>query len=47
VLSIAERSGYESEATFSRAFKRAFGLPPGSWRRSPKLSKSPNTKETL
>lgn len=47
VLSIAERSGYESEATFSRAFKRAFGLPPGSWRRSPKLSKSPKTKETL
>lgn len=33
VLRIAERSGYDSEATFSRAFKREFGLPPGSWRR--------------
>lgn len=30
---IAERSGYESEAAFNRAFKRHFGLPPGDWRR--------------
>jgi AraC-like DNA-binding protein len=34
VVRIAERSGYESEATFSRAFKREFGLPPASWRRA-------------
>ena len=33
ILRIAERSGYDSEATFSRAFKREFGLPPASWRR--------------
>lgn len=26
---IAERIGYESEAAFSRAFKRMFGMPPG------------------
>jgi AraC-like DNA-binding protein len=31
--SIAEQAGYESEAAFSRAFKRHFGLPPGHWRR--------------
>lgn len=30
---IADRNGYESEAAFSRAFKRHFGLPPGDWRR--------------
>ena len=30
---IADRSGYESEAAFNRAFKRHFGLPPGDWRR--------------
>jgi AraC-like DNA-binding protein len=29
---IAERSGYESEAAFSRAFKREFGLAPSAWR---------------
>ena len=28
--------GYESEAAFSRAFKREFGASPGTWRRSPK-----------
>jgi AraC-like DNA-binding protein len=26
-------AGYESEAAFSRAFKRHFGLPPAEWRR--------------
>ena len=31
---VAERSGYESEAAFSRAFKREFGVPPAAWRRS-------------
>ena len=30
---VAEHSGYESEAAFSRAFKRRFGLPPGDWRK--------------
>jgi AraC-like DNA-binding protein len=30
---IAEQAGYESEAAFSRAFKRHFGLPPADWRR--------------
>jgi AraC-like DNA-binding protein len=30
---VAERSGYESEAAFSRAFKREFGMPPAAWRK--------------
>jgi AraC-like DNA-binding protein len=30
---IAEQVGYESEAAFSRAFKRSFGVPPAAWRR--------------
>ena len=32
---VAERSGYETEAAFSRAFKREFGLPPSTWRKTP------------
>jgi AraC-like DNA-binding protein len=31
---IAAQVGYESEAAFSRAFKREYGASPGSWRRS-------------
>jgi len=34
VIRIAERSGYESEAAFNRAFKREFGMPPAGWRRA-------------
>jgi AraC family transcriptional regulator, alkane utilization regulator len=30
---VAERIGYDSEAAFSRAFKRQYGVPPGTWRR--------------
>jgi AraC-like DNA-binding protein len=30
---IAEQVGYESEAAFSRAFKRSLGVPPAAWRR--------------
>lgn len=33
IARIAERSGYESDAAFSRAFKREFGVPPAAWRR--------------
>ena len=29
---IATNVGYESEAAFSRAFKRATGMPPAAWR---------------
>ena len=34
VASIALEVGYESEAAFSRAFKRATGEPPAAWRRA-------------
>ncbi len=32
VAAIGEEVGYESEAAFSRAFKKATGLAPGAWR---------------
>ncbi|UEM05484.1 AraC family transcriptional regulator [Skermanella rosea] len=32
IADVAVRIGYESEASFSRAFKRCTGLPPASWR---------------
>jgi transcriptional regulator GlxA family with amidase domain len=34
VREVAERLGYESEASFSRAFKRHIGVPPSDFRRS-------------
>jgi AraC-like DNA-binding protein len=37
VLEVAMRVGYESEAAFARAFKRAVGASPGAWRRSARL----------
>jgi transcriptional regulator GlxA family with amidase domain len=33
VASIAEEVGYESDATFSRAFRRELGVPPATWRK--------------
>jgi AraC-like DNA-binding protein len=33
VTRVAEEIGYESEAAFSRAFKRGYGMPPGAWRK--------------
>ncbi len=32
IAAVANRVGYDSEAAFSRAFKKALGLPPGEWR---------------
>ena len=34
IARVAERSGYESETAFSRAFKREFGIPPAAWRKA-------------
>src|SRR5262245_215472 len=31
---VAQVIGYESEAAFSRAFKKAFGVAPATWRRA-------------
>ncbi|SEI44774.1 AraC family transcriptional regulator [Frateuria terrea] len=33
VARIAENNGYASEAAFTRAFKRRYGVPPSGWRR--------------
>lgn len=33
MLAIATQIGYDSEAAFTRAFKREFGMPPSSWRK--------------
>ena len=32
ILRVAEAVGYESEASFSRAFKIEYGFRPGAWR---------------
>ena len=34
LVQIAEQVGYESEAAFSRAFKKKFGAAPATWRRA-------------
>lgn len=34
IARIAERSGYDSEAAFTRAFKREYGMPPTAWRKT-------------
>lgn len=34
VAAIAEEVGYDSEAAFSRAFKRLMGVSPATWRRA-------------
>jgi AraC-like DNA-binding protein len=33
VAQVADAVGYESEAAFSRAFKKVVGQAPGTWRR--------------
>jgi AraC-like DNA-binding protein len=33
VAAVAAEVGYDSEAAFNRAFKKAAGVPPGAWRR--------------
>lgn len=33
IAEVANRVGYQSEAAFSRAFKKHVGVPPGEWRR--------------
>jgi AraC-like DNA-binding protein len=45
VAELAARLGYESEAAFSRAFKRTVGMSPGAARRSPPdtLPETPDT----
>jgi len=39
VAVVAERVGYQSEAAFSRAFKKIVGTPPSQWRKDPGRSR--------
>lgn len=32
LVRVTEVTGYEAEASFSRAFKKEFGVSPGPWR---------------
>jgi AraC family transcriptional regulator, alkane utilization regulator len=41
VQEVAAKVGYESEAAFNRAFKRATGAPPATWRRRAVAPSSP------
>ena len=41
VAAIALEVGYESEAAFSRTFKRLVGVPPAAWRRQAQPSVPP------
>lgn len=41
LIDVALEVGYESEAAFSRAFKRVVGSAPGAWRRSETRRKTP------
>jgi AraC-like DNA-binding protein len=43
---VAAEVGYESEAAFSRAFKKAFGLSPGTWRHARAARTSTNSAAT-
>jgi AraC-like DNA-binding protein len=38
VATIGEEVGYDSEAAFSRAFKKASGVAPGAWRDARRLA---------
>lgn len=42
MIEVAEAVGYESEASFSRAFKSEYGMPPGAWRSTERQSASGN-----
>ncbi|MGO1426915.1 MAG: AraC family transcriptional regulator [Halomonas sp.] len=41
IARIALEAGYESEASFNKAFKRAFGAPPAAWRREQRALNEP------
>jgi AraC-like DNA-binding protein len=41
VAQVAERVGYESEASFGRAFKRSTGMAPTEWRRAARGGSTP------
>ncbi len=45
IARIAERSGYGSEAAFTRAFKRELGMPPSAWRKTGEAGPAGGTAE--
>lgn len=46
VAAIAVEVGYESEAAFSRSFKRLVGVPPAAWRRQDQPAVPPTASAT-
>jgi len=46
VIEVALGVGYESEAAFSRAFKRAVGVAPGAWRAGRRPGDEPVVSES-
>ena len=46
LIEIALDVGYESEAAFSRAFRRAVGEAPGAWRRGLRDRESTRPRKT-
>ena len=36
IAAIAHEAGYGTEAAFNRAFSRAYGMPPATWRQTAK-----------
>jgi AraC-like DNA-binding protein len=47
VAAVADAVGYESEAAFSRAFKKLVGQPPATWRRGTALGASASPLTSL
>ncbi|MEO8005987.1 MAG: AraC family transcriptional regulator [Betaproteobacteria bacterium] len=42
IVRIAEETGYESESSFNRAFKRSFDVPPATFRREQQRARMPH-----
>lgn len=47
VLQVATQVGYESEASFNRAFKREFSVPPGQFRKAVSTSDRKAVRATI
>jgi AraC-like DNA-binding protein len=45
LIRVAEAVGYESEASFSRAFKTEYGTSPGAWRNRGAAARQPATEK--
>ena len=45
IAEVAKRAGYGSVAAYTRAFRSAYGVPPGAYRRQGRLVPAPTTTE--